>query len=93
MKIAMILPHFYPYVGGGEHLFYCLAKGFVAKGHQVRVVTRNVGEEYLGDKVVDGIEVKYCPWKEMFGHPFPKKKDISKWFRTIKEKAERLSYI
>ena len=76
MKIAMILPHFYPYVGGGEHLFYCLAKGFVAKGHQVRVVTRNVGEEYLGDKVVDGIEVKYCPWKEMFGHPFPKKKDM-----------------
>lgn len=82
MKIAIILPHFYPYVGGGEKMFYDLAVGLAKRGHKVRVVARNVGEEYLGVKKYDGIEVKYCPWKSMFGHPFPRSKDIEsaiKW--------------
>ncbi len=81
MKIAMILPHFYPYVGGGEKMFYDLAKGMAEAGHEVHVVTRNVGEDYLGDRIVDGIHIKYCPWKEMFGHPFPKRNDIEKEIR------------
>lgn len=86
MKIAMVPPHFYPYVGGGEKLFYDIARGLVRQGHEVRVVSRNVGEEYLGEKDVDGIKVKYCPWKEMFGHPFPKRKDIEdtiKWCDVV----------
>ncbi len=76
MKIAMILPHFYPYVGGGETMFYELAKGMVAKGHEVHVVAEKVDEEHDGQVNVEGIEVWYCSWKSAFGHPFPKKKDI-----------------
>lgn len=76
MKIAIILPHFYPYVGGAEKMFYDLAKGLIQAGHEVRVVARNIGNEYLGPKVVDGINICYCPWKSMFGHPVPRKKDL-----------------
>lgn len=78
MKIAFILPHFYPYVGGGEKMFYDLAKGYAAAGHQVRVVAERVGDDYIGIKSFDGMQVKYCPWKSAFGHPFPRKKDIAK---------------
>ncbi len=86
MKIAIVLPHFYPYVGGAEKMFYDLAKGMVKAGHEVKVVARNVGEEYLGTKTMEGMEIKYCPWKSMFGHPFPKKKDIEevmKWCDVV----------
>ena len=86
MKIAIVLPHFYPYVGGGEKMFYDLAKGLIERGHEVKVVARNVGEEYMGQKTVDGIDVLYCPWKSMFGHPWPKKKDIEpviKWCDVV----------
>ncbi|MCR5119580.1 MAG: glycosyltransferase family 4 protein [Lachnospiraceae bacterium] len=76
MKIAMVLPHFYPYVGGGELMFYEVAKRLVALGHEVRVVARNVGDEYLGEKNVDGILIRYCKWKSAFGHPLPRTKDI-----------------
>lgn len=86
MKIAIVLPHFYPYVGGGEKMFYDLAKGLIERGHEVKVVARNVGDEYMGQKTVDGIDVLYCPWKSMFGHPWPKKKDIEpviKWCDVV----------
>ena len=67
MKIAIILPHFYPYVGGGEKMFYDLAMGLVKLGHEVHVVARNVGEEYLGYRRLEQLEVWYCPWRSMFG--------------------------
>lgn len=76
MKIAMVLPHFYPYVGGGELMFYEVAKRLVSLGHEVRVVARNVGDEYLGEKIVDGIWIRYCKWKSAFGHPLPRTSDI-----------------
>ncbi len=81
MKIAIILPHFYPYVGGGETMFYDLARGLTERGHDVRVVAELVDYEHTGHKVIDGIDVWYCPWKSMFGHPFPRKKDIEKHIR------------
>ena len=76
MKIALVLPHFYPYVGGGEKMFFDLAKGLINEGHEVRVVARNVGEDYLGEKTVEGINIRYCRWKSMFGHPLVKSSDI-----------------
>ncbi len=76
MKIAMILPHFYPYVGGAETMFYELAKGMIERGHEVHVVAEKVDDEHNGAMNVDGIDVWYCKWKSAFGHPFPKKKDI-----------------
>ncbi|MBR3515579.1 MAG: glycosyltransferase family 4 protein [Lachnospiraceae bacterium] len=81
MKIAIILPHFYPYVGGGETMFYDVARGMAARGHEVRVVAEKVDEEHSGHKVIDGIHVWYCPWKSMFGHPFPRTKDIERHIR------------
>lgn len=76
MKICYVLPHFYPYVGGGERIFYDMAKGLLAKGHEIRVVARNVGQEYLGHKTVEGMEVYYYPWKSFFGHPLIPARDI-----------------
>lgn len=57
-------------------MFYDLAAGLVKLGHEVHVVARNVGEEYLGYRKIDGMEIWYCPWRSMFGHPFPKESDI-----------------
>lgn len=82
MKICFILPHFYPYVGGGERIFYDMAKGLLARGHEIRVLARNVGQEYLGRKTVEGMEVYYYPWKSLFGHPLIPARDIKehiKW--------------
>ena len=76
MKICIVLPHFHPYVGGGEKLFYDLAKGLLDRGHQVRVIAEKVNDEYNGYKEVEGIDVWYCEWKAMFGHPLPKREDI-----------------
>ena len=76
MKICYVLPHFYPYVGGGERIFYDMAKGLLKKGHEIRVLARNVGQEYLGHKTVERMEVYYFPWKSMFGHPLIPAKDI-----------------
>ena len=82
MKIAFVLPHFYPYVGGGEKMFYDLALGLKERGHEIKVVARDVGEEYRGHKIVNGLDILYCPWKEQFGHPIVNKKDAEeaiKW--------------
>lgn len=76
MRVGFVLPHFYPYVGGGEKLFYDIAKEIAAKGHVVRVVTGSTGTGLTGEHKIDGMTVNYCPWKEMFGHPFPDAKDI-----------------
>jgi len=76
MKVCIVLPHFYPYVGGGEKLFYDLAVGLVERGHQVRVIAKKVNDEYSGHKLVEGFDVWYCDWKSMFGHPLPQKEDI-----------------
>lgn len=76
MKIGFVLPHFYPYVGGGEKLFFDIAKELVKRGHIVRVVTGDTGTGLTGVHEIEGITVEYCPWKEMFGHPFPKRKDV-----------------
>ena len=86
LKIAFILPHFYPYVGGAEQLFYDMAKRLAASGHKVHVVAEQVGDEYRGKKEFDGIKVWYCPWKSLFGHPFPRRKDIErhiKWCDVV----------
>jgi glycosyltransferase involved in cell wall biosynthesis len=38
-RVLFVLDHFYPYVGGGETLFWELSRALVRQGHQVRVVT------------------------------------------------------
>ena len=74
MKICLVVPHFPPYVGGGEQLYYDIAKGLLRRGHQVRVVTAADGA--TGHRVYDGIDVWYCPWRIVFGHPLARLQDI-----------------
>lgn len=81
MKICFVLPHFYPYVGGGERIFYDMVKGLLERGHQIRVLARNVGDEYMGHKTVEGMEVWYFPWKSLFGHPLIPARDVEKHIR------------
>lgn len=86
MKICYVLPHFYPYVGGGERIFYDMAKGLLARGHEIRVVARNVGKEYLGHKQVEGLDVYYHEWISFFGHPLIPARDIEehvKWADVV----------
>ncbi len=75
-RVAIILPHFHPYVGGGEKLFYDIARGLVKEGHDVHVVAEKVDEEHTGYKEIEGIKIWYCPWSSAFGHPFPRRRDI-----------------
>ena len=86
MKICIVLPHYYPYVGGGEKLFYDLSLGLLKRGHEVRVVAKKVDNIYNGHKVVNGIDIWYCDWKSMFGHPIPNASDIEehiKWCDVV----------
>ncbi|MDD3368830.1 MAG: glycosyltransferase family 4 protein [Lachnospiraceae bacterium] len=86
MKICMVLPHFYPYVGGAEKMFHDLAKGLADRGHEVRVIAQDLGADCTGYKELDGIHVWYCNWPALFGHPLPKKSDLEeniKWCDVV----------
>ena len=85
-KIAIILPHFYPYVGGAEKMFYDLAVKLASAGHRVHVVAEKVDDEHDGRMEFDGIKVWYCRWASAFGHPIPRQKDIErhiKWCNIV----------
>lgn len=75
MKICMIVPHFFPFVGGAENLFMDFARNIVKSGNEVRVVTSSVDgkNDYTN---INGVHVYYYNWKMIFGHPLPKKSDI-----------------
>ena len=85
MKITFIVPHFPPHVGGGEQLYLDVCKGLTARGHKVRVVTSASGG-VLGQRKYEGIDVWYCNWKLLFGHPIVKTEDIKehvKWCDVV----------
>ena len=100
MKICFVVPHFLPYVGGGEQLFYSIAKGMKERGHEVRVVTCKCFNA-KGHQPYKEIDVYYYDWKSLFGHPVVKKADLSehiKWadivhttLYTTATKARRIS--
>ena len=81
MRICMVLPHFYPYVGGAEKMFYDLAVGLANRGHEVRVVAKRVDALHDGKVSFSGIDVWYCDWRELFGHPLPKRRDVEAHIR------------
>lgn len=58
-----------------------MAKGLLAKGHEIRVVARNVGKEYCGHKKVQGMDVYYHKWVSLFGHPLIPARDIEEHVR------------
>ena len=75
VKIAVIIPHFPPHIGGGEQLFLAVCQSLVQRGHQVCVVTSNSGG-VTGIRQMDGFEVRYCPWRMLFGQPVLRIRDI-----------------
>ncbi|MBQ9009062.1 MAG: glycosyltransferase family 4 protein [Clostridia bacterium] len=75
MKIAVIVPHFPPHIGGGEQLFLAVCQSLAERGHQVRVVTGNSGG-ITGRREMDGFEVTYCNWRTLFGQPVLRVRDI-----------------
>lgn len=80
MKVCLIVPHFLPHIGGGEQLYYDIAKGLLKEGFEVRVVTSNSGG-VTGHKAFEDIDTYYCDWKILFGHPVVKKKDLEEHIR------------
>lgn len=75
MKVCMVVPHFFPHVGGGEQLYYDIAKGIQEQGYEVRIVTSS-SAGICGNKSYEGLDCYYCDWKIVFGHPIVKRKDI-----------------
>ena len=81
MRVCMIVPHFLPHVGGGEQLYFDIAKGLQEKGHEVRVITSS-SAGITGNVPYKGIDSYYFNWKMFCGHPIVKARDIEehiKW--------------
>lgn len=75
MKLCVVIPHFYPHVGGAEQGLMNLALEYVKKGISVRVITAkdDFDKGYMNYK---GIDIYYYDWKMLFGHPLARKKDL-----------------
>lgn len=81
MKICFILEHFFPHIGGSEMMFMEMAHHLTQMGCEVKVATSHSGG-ILGRRSYGRVEVHYFPWRNLWGHPVPKKKDLTdfvKW--------------
>lgn len=56
MRICLIIPRFFPEVGGAERQTHALARMLLARGHQVMVLTRQLGG-LPPREVLDGVPV------------------------------------
>lgn len=66
MKILMIIPYFYPEIGGAEFAAYEVSRWLAREGHEVKVVTKHLGE--FGDhEIIDGVEVYRARGKRIKG--------------------------
>ena len=60
MKILHVVSYFVPHIGGVENYLYELAKEQVKEGHEVTVITSNIGSDIL-EEIIDGIKIKRVP--------------------------------
>jgi len=60
MKIAMLVPYFFPHFGGTEKYVKDLSVEMISRGHEVTIISNNVPKEAGAPKeeVMDGIKVK-----------------------------------
>ncbi len=56
MRICLVIPRFFPAVGGAERQAHALARMLLARGHQVMVLTRQLGG-LPSRELVDGVPV------------------------------------
>lgn len=57
MKILIVTPNFYPYIGGLEEQCYLLAREFINLGYSVDIVTEKYDSYLKSIEVVDGINI------------------------------------
>ncbi|HMY80353.1 MAG TPA: glycosyltransferase family 4 protein [Candidatus Absconditabacterales bacterium] len=57
LHILFILDHFFPYIGGGEVLFWELTRGLVRSGHKVTVITSHFDQTLSKHETIEGVEV------------------------------------
>lgn len=60
LKIAYIIPRFYPFKGGAEQNIYALASRMAGEGHDVTVVTTDVkyrNEKLPKEEMIDGMKI------------------------------------
>jgi len=60
MKIAMLVPYFFPHFGGTEKYVKDLSMELVSRGHDVTIISNNVPKEAGAprEEVMDGIKIK-----------------------------------
>lgn len=60
MKIAMLVPYFFPHFGGTEKYVKDLSMELVSRGHDVTIISNNVPKEAgaPSEEVMDGIKIK-----------------------------------
>lgn len=61
MKILLVIPYFFPSVGGLENYALQIAKGLCKKGHTVAVVTSNMHAKQYFVEMIDGLTVYRLP--------------------------------
>lgn len=57
MSILFVLEHYYPYIGGAEHLFSQLTSTLVQKGYQVTVITTRHDRSLPTREVWNGVHI------------------------------------
>lgn len=68
MKIMIVTPYFYPYVGGLENYALNIAKGLQKQGHEVFVVTSNHNGKKRIDEKAQGLRVIRLPYLFKFSN-------------------------
>ncbi len=60
MKIAMLVPYFFPHFGGTEKYVKDVSLELVSRGHDVTIITNNIPKEAgaPSEEIMDGIKVK-----------------------------------
>ena len=60
-RVWMLLPNFYPHVGGAERQCLKLSKELIAQGVEVTVITRKIDPNTLSDDIIDTVPVRRIP--------------------------------
>ncbi len=76
LRICFVLDMFYPHVGGVETAFYELTRRLVERDCEVRVLTCD-SSGGRGRVDLDGVMVHYLPWRTIYGHAVPQRRDLT----------------
>lgn len=60
-SVLMLVPNYYPYVGGLERQAHTLGRALVRRGHSVAVWTRRADKALSRSELLDGVQVERLP--------------------------------